>query len=83
MPMPKIFIEQKPHMEHFIDHRMSTPPTPSLSACPSTASSPPASSVNQTPIHAAGYFHLPLESQKEEFHGLPYTEEWSETTGED
>jgi hypothetical protein len=78
MSMPKI------QMEHFMDHRLSSPPTPSLSACPSTASSPPASSVNVTPVHMGGYFHLPLESSKEEpaLNGLPLMEEWTEATGE-
>jgi hypothetical protein len=78
MPMPKM----QAHMEHFMDHRLSSPPTPSLSACPSTASSPPASSINQTPVHAPGYFNLPLESSKEEMPGLPFMDEWTESTGE-
>ena len=82
MPMPKIMVDQKGHVEHFVDHRLSSPPTPSLSACPSTASSPPASSVNQTPIHPVGYFNLPLESSKEEVLTLPLMEEWTESTGE-
>ena len=82
MPMPKIMIDQKGQMEHLIDHRHSSPPTPSLSACPSTASSPPASSVNVTPVHAPGYFNLPLESFKEETTlTLPLMEEWTESTG--
>ena len=76
MPMPK------GQMEHLMDHRHSSPPTPSLSACPSTASSPPASSVNVTPVHSAGYFHLPLESSKEEpMLTLPLMEEWTESAG--
>ena len=74
MPMPR-------QLEYFVDHRLSSPPTPSLSACPSTASSPPASSINQTPIHPAGYFHLPLESSKEEIISLPLMDEWTESAG--
>lgn len=81
MPMPKIMIDQKGQMEHLMDHRHSSPPTPSLSACPSTASSPPASSINVTPVHAPGYFNLPLESSKEEpTPSLPLMEEWTEST---
>ena len=76
MPMPRY------QMEHLMDHRLSSPPTPSLSACPSTASSPPAS-VNVTPVHAPGYFHLPLESSKEEpTLTIPLMEEWTESHGE-
>lgn len=84
MPMPKIMIDhQTNHMEHFLEHRYSSPPTPSLSACPSTVSSPPASSTNVTPVHAPGYFHLPLESSKEQpALTLPLMEEWSESAGE-
>ena len=85
MPMPKIMIDhQTSQMEHFLEHRYSSPPTPSLSACPSTASSPPASSTNVTPVHAPEYFHnhLPLESSKEEATlTLPLMEEWSEAAG--
>lgn len=82
MPMPKIMIDQRGHMEQWVDHRLSSPPTPSLSACPSTASSPPSSSVNVTPVHAAGYFNLPLESSKEEpTLTLPLMQDWSESTG--
>ena len=82
MPMPTIQIDQRSQMEHLMEHRHSSPPTPSLSACPSTASSPPASSVNVTPVHPAGYFHLPLESSKEEpTITLPRMEEWTESAG--
>ena len=76
MPMPRY------QMEHMMNHRQSSPPTPSLSACPSTASSPPASSFNVTPVHADGYFHLPLESSKEEpTLTMPLMEEWTEACG--
>jgi hypothetical protein len=81
MPMPKIMIDQRGHMDQWVDHRQSTPPTPSLSACPSSASSPPASSINATPV-TAGYFSLPLESSKEEpTLTLPLMEDWTEHTG--
>ncbi len=69
-------------MEHLLEYRHSSPPTPSLSACPSTVSSPPASSVNVTPVHVPGYFQLPLESSKEEpTLTLPLMEDWTESAG--
>ena len=70
---------QKGPMEHLMDQR---PPTPCLSACPSTASSPPASSVHHhTPIHP-GYFTLPIDFTKDAQSPpmLPY--EYSESSGE-
>jgi len=68
---------QKGQMEHLMDQR---PPTPCLSACPSTASSPPASSVQQTPI-GAGYFHLPIEHSKDEIlSSMPIMDDFSEST---
>ena len=68
---------QRAQMEHLMDQR---PPTPCLSACPSTASSPPASSVHhQTPV-GPGYFHLPIEHSKEEV--IPFMHEFHESTGE-
>ncbi|EXJ96078.1 hypothetical protein A1O1_01204 [Capronia coronata CBS 617.96] len=82
MPMPKFMVEHNGPMEHGHYHgsRHSSPPTPGLSVCPSTASSPPASSVHQTPVHGAGYFHhLPLEVSKEEMQPLPFMEEWMES----
>ncbi|KIV77923.1 hypothetical protein PV11_09695 [Exophiala sideris] len=80
MPMHKMYLDSQGHMEHghYLESRHSSPPTPCLSACPSTASSPPASSVNHTPVHAGGYFNLPIEPSKEEFQPLPYLDEWSE-----
>ena len=66
---------QKGQMEHLMDQR---PPTPCLSACPSTASSPPASSVHhQTPV-GPGYFHLPIEHSKEEV--IPFMPELHDST---
>ncbi|OAP54970.1 hypothetical protein AYL99_10670 [Fonsecaea erecta] len=81
MAMPKMMLDSNGHMEHghFLESRHSSPPTPCLSACPSTASSPPASSVNQTPVHSAGYFNLPIEASKEEMQPLTYLDEWSES----
>ena len=77
MPMPQIILDHNGQMEHghFLESRHSSPPTPCLSACPSTASSPPASSVHQTPVHGAGYFTLPIEAVKEE---ITFVDEWSE-----
>jgi hypothetical protein len=70
---------QKGHMEHLMDQR---PPTPCLSACPSTASSPPASSVHQTPV-GPGFFSLPIEFSKDEFvPSMPMMDDLSESTGE-
>lgn len=82
VPMPKIVVDQNGQLEHahMLDSRQSSPPTPSLSACPSTASSPPASSVNQTPIHGHGYFTLPLDPTKDEMPTLPLMEDWSDST---
>ena len=83
MPMPKIVLDRNGQMEHghYLESRHSSPPTPCLSACPSTASSPPASTINQTPIHGAGYFNLPLESCKEEMQPLQMLDEWPSENG--
>ncbi|OCT54557.1 C2H2 transcription factor [Cladophialophora carrionii] len=80
LAMPKIVLDGNGQMEHgrFLESRHSSPPTPSLSACPSTASSPPASSVNQTPVHGAGYFNLPIDTSKEEMQPLAFLDEWAE-----
>lgn len=80
MPMPRIILDSNGQMEHghYLESRHSSPPTPCLSACPSTASSPPPSSVNQTPVHAAGYFTLPIDVTKEEMQPLAFLDEWSE-----
>lgn len=83
MPMPKIVLDRNGQMEHghYLESRHSSPPTPCLSACPSTASSPPASSINQTPVHGAGYFNLPIESSKEEMQPVQFLDEWQSETG--
>ncbi|KAL2427345.1 C2H2 finger domain transcription factor sebA [Exophiala dermatitidis] len=80
MPMPKFVVDHNGPMEHAHMHegRHSSPPTPGLSVCPSTASSPPASSVHQTPVHGPGYFHLPLEASKEEMQPMPFLDDWME-----
>jgi hypothetical protein len=80
MPMPKIVLDSNGQMEHghFLESRHSSPPTPCLSACPSTASSPPASSINQTPVHGVSYFNLPIEPSKEEIQPMAFLDEWSE-----
>ena len=58
-----------------------SPPTPSLSACPSTVSSPPASGTFQTPVNGGGYFNFAVESNKEEVNMMSYIEnQWSETS---
>lgn len=84
MPMPKIVYDRNGQMEHghYLESRHSSPPTPCLSACPSTASSPPASSISQTPIHHIhGYFTLPIEHSKEEMQALPLLDEWQMENG--
>jgi len=83
MPMPKIVIDRNGQLEHghYLESSHSpSPPTPCLSACPSTASSPPASSVYQTPVHGHGYFSIPAETYKQEVHSqtIPLMDEWSE-----
>lgn len=83
MPQPKIILDSNGQMEHgrFLESRHSSPPTPCLSACPSTASSPPASSVHQTPVHGAGYFNLPIEASKEEMQSVSFLDDWAESGG--
>jgi hypothetical protein len=63
---PKIYVDQHSaalrqlETNFIVESRHSpTPPTPSLSACPSTISSPPSSGAFQTPVNG-GFF--PLES---------------------
>ena len=82
MPMPRIVVDQRGQMDHLVQYRHSSPPTPSLSACPSTASSPPASTVHPTPTHGAGYFTLPIEQSKDEMATLPLMEDWTEAHGQ-
>jgi hypothetical protein len=84
---PKIVVDQHPSMMHHLDtgfmieRNSPTPPTPSLSACPSTVSSPPASNYH-TPVHG-GYFgfNLPIEAQKDDLH-IPFADlEWASQDG--
>ncbi|RVX67444.1 hypothetical protein B0A52_08797 [Exophiala mesophila] len=87
MPMPKIVYDHNGQMEHghYLESRHSSPPTPCLSACPSTASSPPASSITQTPIHhmhSSGYFNLPIDQSKEEMQALPLLDDWQGDNGQ-
>lgn len=81
VPMPKIIVDQNGQLEHGHFLQSPTPPTPCLSVCPSTVSSPPASAIQQTPTHH-GYFNLPLESSKEDVqaHSIPLLDDWSEST---
>lgn len=58
-----------------------SPPTPSLSACPSTISSPPSSSAFQTPVNG-GFFPIAsleaLEGGKDQTHMAHFTDaEWA------
>jgi hypothetical protein len=62
---PKIYVEQhSPTLRQLetnfiVESRHSpSPPTPSLSACTSTISSPPSSSTFQTPVNG-GFFTIP------------------------
>jgi hypothetical protein len=84
---PKIMVEQVPALgpldtKFIVESRHSpSPPTPSLSACPSTVSSPPASSIYQTPVNGGGYFNLAAEPVKDEPNMMSFLEqEWSETS---
>lgn len=87
---PKIVVEQLPpslgplDTKFIVESRHSpSPPTPSLSACPSTVSSPPASSIYQTPVNGAGYFNFAIEPSKDESNMMAFLEqEWSETSRE-
>ena len=89
---PKIFVDQhhspalQPIETNFVveSRHSPAPPTPSLSACPSAISSPPASSAFQTPVNS-GFFTIPslesLESSKDncpEMHIAPFADaEWN------
>jgi hypothetical protein len=87
MATPKIVVDQHPSMMHHLDtsflieRNSPTPPTPSLSACPSTVSSPPASNY-QTPVHG-GYFgfNLPIEVQKDDLQTPLADLEWASQDG--
>jgi hypothetical protein len=66
---PKIYVEQQSpalrqlETNFIVESRHSpTPPTPSLSACPSTISSPPSSCAFQTPVNGGFYTFTPLEA---------------------
>jgi len=86
VPAPKIVVEQPAlgplDTKFIVESRHSpAPPTPSLSVCPSTVSSPPASSVYQTPTNGGGYFNFAIEPMKEETNAMSFLEhEWSETS---
>lgn len=81
VPAPKMLADRNAHMEHMRYFNSPSPPTPCLSACPSTASSPPASSVYQTPTHH-GYFNLPIEHSKEDLQVQNFVlqDSWEEPT---
>lgn len=83
MPAPKLMIDHAAHMDHLRYFSSPSPPTPCLSACPSTASSPPASSIHQTPTHGHhGYFNLPIENFKEDLQVQSFAlqDSWEEPT---
>lgn len=82
VPAPQIVVDQNGHMDHGKFFHSASPPTPCLSACPSTVSSPPASSIQRTPTHVHGYFHLPIEHNKEDLQvqNFSLTESWEEPT---
>ena len=82
VPAPKVMMDHNGQMDHVRYFNSPSPPTPCLSACPSTASSPPASSAHQTPIHSHGYFHLPIEHSKEDLQVQNFIlqESWEEPT---
>lgn len=81
VPAPKVMMDLNGHMDHVRYFNSPSPPTPCLSACPSTASSPPASSVQPTPTHH-GYFNLPIKHIKEDLQVQSFTlqESWEEPT---
>lgn len=89
---PKIFVEQhSPQLRQLetnfvVESRHSpSPPTPSLSACPSTINSPPSSCTFQTPING-GFFTIPsleaLDGAKEHLHNSAFGDvDWSLSQG--
>ncbi|KAK5943594.1 hypothetical protein PMZ80_004602 [Knufia obscura] len=79
VPAPKVMMDLNGHMDHVRYFNSPSPPTPCLSACPSTASSPPASSVQPTPTHH-GYFNLPIKHIKEDLQVQSFAlqESWEE-----
>lgn len=82
MPAPKMILEHHAYMDHVRYFNSPSPPTPCLSACPSTASSPPASSVQPTPTHRNSYFSIPIEHSKEDLQAQNFVlqESWDEPT---
>lgn len=82
MPAPRVMMDHNGHMDHVRYFNSPSPPTPCLSACPSTVSSPPASSIHQTPTHAHGYFNIPIDHCKEDLQVQSFTlqESWEEPT---
>ena len=85
---PKIYVEQhSPALRQLdtnfiVESRHSpSPPTPSLSACPSTISSPPCSVAFQTPVNG-GFFTIPsleaLEGVKDQTNVAHFADaEWT------
>lgn len=82
MPAHKMMMDHSGHMDHYRYFSSPSPPTPCLSACPSTVSSPPASSVHPTPTHARGYFNIPIEHTKEDLQAQNFIlqDSWEEPT---
>lgn len=83
VPAHKMMMEYPGRMDQIRYFNSPSPPTPCLSACPSTASSPPASSVQPTPTHSHhGYFSIPIEHFKEDLQAQSFTlqDSWEETT---
>lgn len=82
VPAPKVMIDHRGHMDHVRYFNTPSPPTPCLSACPSTASSPPATSAQPTPTHSHSYFNLPIEHSKEDLQAQNFIlqDSWEEPT---
>lgn len=83
VPAPKVMIDQHGHMDHMRYFNSPSPPTPCLSACPSTASSPPASSFHPTPTHSHhGYFNIPMKYKEEDLQAQHFIlqDSWEEPT---
>lgn len=82
VPAPKVMMDHNGHMDHVRYFNSPSPPTPCLSVCPSTASSPPASSIQPTPTHSHGYFNIPIEHSKEDLQAQNFVlhESWEEPT---
>ena len=82
VPAHKAMVDFHGRMDHMRYFSSPSPPTPCLSACPSTVSSPPASSVHPTPTHARGYFNIPIEHSKEDLQVQNFIlqDSWEEPT---